>query len=111
VIIESFTVSLLTAVLLKLLLDSILGLEHRVRAWFARRSGAGWRITGLATTWAILFLSKFLIIEVTAIVFGNQVKLGGFIEVVALVIAMIAARRLMGLLYRRLAGVQPALVA
>jgi hypothetical protein len=111
VIIESFTVSLLTAVLLKLLLDSILGLEHRVRAWFARRSGAGWRITGLATTWAILFLSKFLIIEVTAIVFGNQVKLGGFIEVVALVIAMIAARRLMGLLYRRLAGVQPAPVA
>ena len=51
---------------------------------------------------AILFLSKFLIIEVTHLVFGEQVKLGGFIEVVVLIIALIAARAAVGVVYRRL---------
>jgi hypothetical protein len=107
VIIESFTISLLTAILLKLMLDSIVGLEHRVRAWFGRRRGAGWRILGLGATWGILFLSKFVIIEITHLIFSDSVQLGGFIDVVVLVIAMIAARRGLGLVYSRLLGPSP----
>jgi len=104
VIIESFTLSLFTALLLKLMLDSILGLEHRVRAWFGRRPGPGWRIAGLGATWGILFLSKFVIIELTHLIFGDLVQLGGFIQIVVLIIAMIAARRGLGLVYTRLLG-------
>ncbi len=109
VIIESFTISLFTAIVLKLMLDSIIGLEQRVRAWFGRRVGTVWRILGIGATWGILLLSKFVIIEITHLIFGDRVQLGGFIDVVVLVIAMIAARRGLGLVYVRLLG--PAAVA
>jgi len=108
VIIESFTLSLFTALMLKLMLDSILGFEHRVRAWFGRRPGPGWRIVGLGATWGILFLSKFVIIEITHVIFGDRVQLGAFVQVAALIIAMIAARRGLGLIYSRLVGRAPA---
>ena len=102
VIIESFTTSIFTALLLKLMLDSILGLEHRVAAWFGAREGTTWKLLRMATMFSIPFLSKFVIIEVTDLIFGDRVKLGGFIEVVALVIAMIAARRAVTLVFDRL---------
>ena len=41
VITESFTISIFTAVVLKLLIDVIAGLEHRVGGWFSEREGAG----------------------------------------------------------------------
>ena len=46
VITESFTISIFTAVVLKLLIDAITGLEHRVSGWFKRREGSGWRHSG-----------------------------------------------------------------
>ena len=49
--------------------------------WFKRHEGSGWRLLGLVTMFAILFLSKFVILEVIDIVFGDRVTLGGFIEV------------------------------
>jgi hypothetical protein len=39
VVIDSFTISIFTAVVLKAMLDLILGFEHRVGAWFAEREG------------------------------------------------------------------------
>ena len=107
IIIESFTLSLLTAVLLKLMLDSILGLEHRVAAWYAQRKGTAWRVLGMATMFAILFLSKFVIIEVTQLIFGDRVKLGGFIGIAVLIVAMIATSKAVSLIYFRVLGRRP----
>ena len=102
VITESFTISIFTAVVLKLLIDAIARLEHHVSGWFKRREGSGWRALGLVTMFAILFLSKFVVLEVIDIVFGDRVTFGGFIEVLVLVLTMIPAR--LGLIwtYRRL---------
>lgn len=58
VVIDSFTISVLTAVLLKLLLDLILPFEHRVHGFFKRRSGAVFRVLGVTSTFAILFLAS-----------------------------------------------------
>jgi hypothetical protein len=102
VIIESFSISILTAVLLKLMLDAILGLERRTSAWFASRQGAVSTILGAATTLLILFLSKFVILAITDIVFGDAVTLGGFVDVVVLILTMILARKGLSLVYRRL---------
>ncbi len=41
----------------------------------------------------ILFSSKFVILEVVDIVFGEHVELGGFFEVIVIVIALIATQR------------------
>lgn len=102
VVIESFMISILTAVLLKIVLDVILAFEHRVGEFFLRREGAAWRVGRLASTWAILFLSKFLLLEIVDIVFGDEVELGGLLEVILLVVALMAARELFALIYQRL---------
>ena len=100
--IESFTISLLTAILLKALLAIIAGFEHRVHHYFEQKEGTVWKILGLVAIFSILFLSKFLILELVDLVFGDRVELGHFIEIVALIISMILARALADWIYKRL---------
>ena len=102
VVIDSFTISIFTAVVLKALLDVILGVEHRIRGWFAAREGTFWRVTGAVSTLGVLFLSKFVILEVIDIIFGDHVELGHLIEVIALVIALMVTRRIFNGIYNRL---------
>ena len=102
VVIDSFTISILTAVLLKLLLDFIVALEHRVSGFFKRRSGPVSRLLGLITPFVILFLSKFALLEIVDIVFGDHVELGGLLEVILLVIALMGTRQLFQLIFERL---------
>ena len=80
----------------------IIGFEHRLRAWFSQRDSAVWTIVGAATMLAILFFSKFVILEVIDLIFREHVELGHFIEVVALIITMMVARRFVGWIYHRL---------
>ncbi|MES1170239.1 MAG: hypothetical protein ABUL47_06085 [Leifsonia sp.] len=105
VIAESFAVSILTAILLKLLLDALTGLERRVSGYFRARDGAINRALGLFSVWAILFFGKFLILEVVNIVFGDEVELGHFIEIFALIVTMIVVRGAMQWIYVRLGEV------
>lgn len=102
VLTESFTISIFTAVVLKLLIDAIAGLEHRVREWFSAREGKLWRALGVIAVFSILFISKFVVLEIIGIIFGDRVHLGGFIEVALLVVTMILARRSVTWIYRRL---------
>lgn len=102
VITESFTISIFTAVVLKLLIVGITGVERRVSGSFNKRNGKAWRIIGLVILFAILFISKFVVLEVIDLVFGDRVTLGGFIEVALLVVTMIVATRSMTWVYRRL---------
>ena len=102
IIIDSFTISILTAVLLKLLLDALTGVEHRVHHFFQQREGTIYRVLDGLSIFSILFLGKLLILEVVNFVFGDHVELGHFIDVVLLIIAMIAARLLVQKIYERL---------
>jgi hypothetical protein len=95
VIIDSFVISIATAVVLLVLLIIILGLEHRVKHWFARREGTVYRMLGTFSTLLILFLSKFVILEVIDIIFGEHVELGSFVDVLVLVLLLIVAQKLM----------------
>lgn len=100
--IESFTISLLTAILLKALLALIGRFEQRVHHYFEHKEGTGWKVLGLVAIFSILFFSKFLILEIVDLVFGDQVELGHFIEVVVLIISMIVARVLADWIFKRL---------
>ena len=99
VVIDSFIISIATAVVLLLLLVVILGLEHRVKHWFAQREGTFYRVLGAASTLLILFLSKFVILEVIDIIFGEHVDLGHFVDVLVLVLLLIVAQKLMVLVW------------
>lgn len=101
-VIDSFTISVLTAIVLKAFLDLILGLEHRVAAFFMAREGTFFRVLGILITFSILFLSKFVILEAIDIIFGDHVEISGFIPLVALIITMLVAEFLVHKIYGRL---------
>ena len=102
VTIESFTVSILTAVLLKVILVLLTGAEQRVHHYFAEKGTTAAKVIGAVLIFAILFGGKLLILEVVDIVFGDEVELGHFIEVVALILTMMIARRLGDWIFKRL---------
>jgi hypothetical protein len=106
VIIDSFTISILTAVLLKAMLDALTGLEHRVVHFFQQRGGTVARIIGAVLVFAILFTGKLLILEVVNFVFGEHVELGHFVEIVLLIVAMMASSALMNWIYQRLGNTE-----
>ena len=87
ILIDSFSISIFTAIVLKILLDIILRLEHNVASKFE-----GYKVLRIIVTWVILFGSKFIILEVIDVIFGEHVNLGKFIDVILLVIAMMVAR-------------------
>jgi len=99
IVIDSFWISILTAILLKGLLDIIVRLEHRVGDYFDKKGGSFFKIIGIATKSLILFTSKLIILEVVDIVFGEHVELGHFIDVLLLILAMMATKAIMRKLY------------
>ena len=107
VVIESFTISLLAAIVLQVLLQLTIAFEHRVGAYFKTKSGTQAKVQRLLATWAILFFSKIIILEVINIAFGNEVLfLGAFHGLVAfivVVIALLVAEYVIMKLYRSLA--------
>ena len=103
IVIDSFTISVLTAVVLKILLDLLTTVEHRVNAFVSRFS----KVLGFVSLWLVLFLSKFVILEVIDIIFGEHVELGGFLDVVVLVITLMVARELTVRIYLALGEPEP----
>ena len=104
IVIDSFTIVILAAVVLKALVAVTLRLEHRVRSFFWQRGGTVNRVLGFVTAWAILFSSKFVILEVIDIIFRDDVEIDGFIPLVLLIITMIAAEKIVSFIYQRLSA-------
>ena len=104
IVIDSFTVSLLTAVVMKLMIDLITTLVQRVKGDFDAKDGKVAQVLFGLSAWAIMFASKVVILLVVQIIFEGDVDLGGFFDVLVLVIAMMAARRLSTAVYVRLGG-------
>lgn len=107
VVINSFTISLLAALLLQVLLKLTIALEHRVAKYFKARPGGFAKFMRYFTAWLILFGSKFAILEALAFAFGDDVQFGGPIHglviLIAVVITMLVAEEAIVRLYRRLA--------
>ena len=106
VVVDSFTISLLAALLLQVLLKLTLALEHRVAAYFNARQGATARFLRFFTAWLILFSSKFVILGAVDIVFGDEVRFGGpvhgVVAFIVVVMVMLAAEEAIVRFYRRL---------
>lgn len=94
VITESFAVSLLTAVMLKLVLEVVLMLKKKVVARLRAADTVGRRIISIITLVLLLPGSKFVVLWLEDVVFGDAVALGGFWSVTFLVVSLTAARAL-----------------
>ena len=93
VISETFTLSLLTAVLLKLVLEVVVAVKNRVKARFKTATTAIGRVGAGLLLWLVLVGSKFVVLELVAFVFRGQVYLGGFFAVTGLIILLLLAHK------------------
>jgi hypothetical protein len=107
VFVDSFTTSLLAAVLLQVLLKLTLAVEHRVAAFFNARPGGWMKFLRFFFAWLVLFGSKFVILEALAVAFGDKVRFSGMfhgiVTLIVVIIAMLIAEEIVVRLYRRLA--------
>lgn len=92
VLVETFSLSLLTAVLLKLVLEVVVVVEHRVHARFRQAKTSVGKVITAVLLWAVLIGSKFVVLEVVNLAFGSRVDLGGFVPVALLIITLLLAR-------------------
>ena len=92
VISESFSLSILTAILLKVALEIVLVGKNFVMSRLKGASLARQRALWAAALWVLAAGSKILVLEVVALVFGDRVSLGGFLPVTGLVICLMLAR-------------------
>jgi hypothetical protein len=92
VISESFSLSLLTAVLLKIALEVVILLKReittRLRAAVTRRA----KLAAAVVLWMVAAGSKLVVLELVDLVFGDAVSLGGFIPVTLVVVALLVSR-------------------
>ena len=92
VISESFSLSILTAILLKISLEIVLVCKNAVMARLKGASKARQRALWAVVLWVVAAGSKFVVLELVALIFGDSVSLGGFIPVTGLVICLMLAR-------------------
>ena len=82
VISESFLVALLTAVLLKIVLEGVLFVKKRIVARIRAPRGPWMRALNIGMLLLVLPASKLLVLELLDLVFGDAVYLGGFFLVI-----------------------------
>ena len=106
VVVTSFSVMLLAAVLLLVLLKLTIVLEHRVAAYFNARPGGFNKFMRFFTAWLILFGSKFVILEALALAFGDRLHFGGpfhgIVVLIVVVVVMLVVEAVLVKFYRRL---------
>jgi len=100
--IHTFTLSLFTAVVLKILLSLIIRLEHSITQFFKKFTGRVYKVLNIIIVFSILFFSKFLIIEIINIIFGQYVEIKGFVTLVFMILAMIISRKLIEFIFKKL---------
>jgi hypothetical protein len=101
VISETFTLSLLTALLLKGVLEVVVAAKDWVKARFRKASTPTGKVVAAFMLWVVLFGSKFLVLEAVGLVFRDRVSLGGFFSVTLLILALLLSRAAVrGLLVR-----------
>ena len=104
--VDSFTIILLAAALLQVLLKLTIALEHRLAAFFNARRGGFAKFMRFFSAWVVLFGSKFVILEALALAFGDRLRFGGpfhgIVALIVVVVALLTVEAAIVKLYRRM---------
>jgi hypothetical protein len=92
VISETFTLSLLSAVLLKVALEAVIFLKSQILSRFRAATTPSGRWAAAALLWVAAAGSKIVVLELVDLVFGDAVSLGNFVSVTVLVVALLLSR-------------------
>jgi uncharacterized membrane protein YvlD (DUF360 family) len=100
IIIDHFSISIFVAIVLTLFLNLIQYLEHKVQYFFCVRLHR--KCLGGFFMWLTVFLSKFVILWVDEVIFGEHVQLGKFWSILILSIVLMLCEKLTRFLYIKL---------
>lgn len=89
---ETFLFALLTAILLKVVLEFVLLAKKKVVGRLRSAPTPAGRVVSAAGLVLVMAGSKFVVLELTALLFGDAVRLGGFFQVTALIICLMLSR-------------------
>ena len=107
VYVDTFTTSLLAAIVLQILLKVTIAAEHWVIGLFKGKTGKFNTFLKFFCAWLILFGSKFVILEALSLAFGENVNFtgmwNGIVPLIVVVMVMLLAEELVVRFYRRLA--------
>jgi len=92
IIVETFSVSLLTALLLKVVLEIVLIAKQAVTSRLKAATGPAAKVVGGLLLWVVAVGSKFLVLALEDLLLGDAVSLGGFVAVTGLIITLLLAR-------------------
>jgi len=77
VTITSFGVSLFIAITLQVLLKTTISLEHRISKYMKSKERLDKKILHIFSTWFVLFASKFVMLWVLQLLFGDAIVFAG----------------------------------
>jgi hypothetical protein len=104
--INSFSISLLAAIVLQLMLQLTFKIEHGVGSHFLKKGRKGLRIF---SAWALLFGSKFAILWILEVFFGDEILfLGayhGILTFILVIVTMLAAEALVRWITQSVLGI------
>lgn len=89
---ETFVLSLLTAVLLKAVLEVVVFCKNRIKKRITTAPRRIGKVAAAASLLLVMAGSKFVVLELVALLFGDSVRLGGFFAVTALILLLILTR-------------------
>jgi len=107
VYIETFTVAILTAMLLQFLMQLALKVEHIAADYFfGGKTGTHIKVMRGVSAWAIIFVSKLIILEAISLAFGDSVVFSGpvhgVVSFIVVVVGIIVAEQTFLWIYRSL---------
>jgi hypothetical protein len=92
VISEGFTLSLLTAVMLKVVLEVVVVLKGRILARLRTADSTPAKAAIALGFWGLAAGSKLAVLKLEDLLFGHAVSLGGFVSVTLLVVVLLVCR-------------------
>ncbi len=97
--IDSFTISIFTAFVLKASMNVVFKVEHRITKFFKGKEGGFNKILYVMSVWGVVFLSKFVILEIIDVIFGDHVEISSFISLILLIVTMMVSKKILEKIY------------
>ncbi|MGM0688801.1 MAG: hypothetical protein ACQESO_04365 [Bacillota bacterium] len=105
--IYSFTVSILVAISIKLILVPIFFLKSKIGIFWKTKEGWPYKVLGLVSKFAILFSSKFIVLAYLDFKYKEYVSIEGFVSITILILLLMLTGKLLSYAYDCLGSIEP----
>lgn len=98
---NSYSITFIAALLMQLLVYPTFKLKSLIARWFRKKNTKARKVGLVFTIWAILFVSKFIFLEVLNVVLGDYIEIG-FIGIILVIICSTILTKLTQIIYTKL---------